>query len=142
MANKIYYSKTTLTGGAATALDYIDGSLLVDGDFAYVTVAGVVYTYKLNASSGAAESSPNIISPDTNAGTKRWILQIPRGRVVQIVNSQTGAMASGNTAIPDDDTIPQITEGTEFLTLAITPQSVTNKLMLFSISWPMPPIIR
>ena len=74
-ANTIYYSKTSLTGGAATALDYIDGNLLADGDWAYVSVSGKLYVYKLNASSGAAESSPTIISPDTNAGTKRWILQ-------------------------------------------------------------------
>lgn len=75
MANVVYYSKTALTGGAATALDYIDGDLLVDGDIAHVSVSGILYTYKLNATSGEAEASPNVIAPDTNAGNKRWILQ-------------------------------------------------------------------
>lgn len=52
------------------------------------------------------------------------------GRVVQVVNVETGALATGSTAIPYDDTIPQNTEGTEFMTLAITPTSATNKLKI------------
>jgi hypothetical protein len=50
--------------------------------------------------------------------------------VVQVVNTQTGAVASGTTAIPADDTIPQKTEGDEYMTLAVTPTSATNKLMI------------
>jgi hypothetical protein len=64
-----------LTGGASGALDYVDGNSLSDGSKALVQTNGVAYLYRLNASSGAAESSPGIISPDSNAGTKRWILQ-------------------------------------------------------------------
>ena len=52
------------------------------------------------------------------------------GDVVQVVHSQTGAMATGTTTIPWDDTIPQNTEGTEFMTLAITPTSATNVLLI------------
>ena len=52
------------------------------------------------------------------------------GDVVQVVNYQTGALATGTGIIPCDDTIPQITEGTEFMTLAITPTSATNKLKI------------
>ena len=50
--------------------------------------------------------------------------------VVQQVNTQTGALATGTTVIPFDDTIPQNTEGTEFMTLAITPTSATNNLFI------------
>lgn len=50
--------------------------------------------------------------------------------VVQVKNTQTGAVATGTTTIPADDTIPQNTEGTEFMTLAITPTSATNKLRI------------
>lgn len=77
MALKTIYHCDFLTGGTnSTYLDYIDGNSLSDGDRAFVIVAatGVLYVYRLNATSGAAESSPTIISPDTNAGTKRWIL--------------------------------------------------------------------
>ena len=51
-------------------------------------------------------------------------------RVVQVVNTQTGAVATGTTTIPMDDTIPQNTEGTEFMTLAITPLDVNNVLQI------------
>jgi hypothetical protein len=52
------------------------------------------------------------------------------GKVVQVVNVQSGAVATGTTVIPQDDTIPQKTEGTEFLTLAITPTHASNKLII------------
>jgi hypothetical protein len=54
--------------------------------------------------------------------------------VVQVKNTQTGAVATGTTTIPLDDTIPQNTEGTEFMTLAITPTSSTNKLKIEVVS--------
>jgi len=73
----IYEGFTALTGGTATALDSVDGDSLVDGDRAYVMAGGNFYPYLLDADSGAAESSPQVIAPDTNAGTKRWILQSP-----------------------------------------------------------------
>lgn len=52
------------------------------------------------------------------------------GLTRQVVNVQTGAVATGTTAIPNDDTIPQKTEGDEYMTLAITPTSATNKLKI------------
>jgi hypothetical protein len=52
------------------------------------------------------------------------------GAIVQVVNTQTGAMATGSTTIPHDDSIPQNTEGDEYMTLAITPTSATNKLRI------------
>lgn len=50
--------------------------------------------------------------------------------IVQVVNTQTGAVATGTTLVPYDDTIPQNTEGDEYMTLAITPKSATNKLKI------------
>ena len=55
------------------------------------------------------------------------------GEIIQIVNTQTGAVATGNTQIPYDDTIPQNTEGNEYMTLAITPISSTNILIIEAI---------
>ena len=52
------------------------------------------------------------------------------GAIVQVVNVHDGAVATGTTAIPMDDTIPQNTEGDEYMTLAITPTSATNKLYI------------
>jgi hypothetical protein len=69
------YRKTSLTGGLAGDLDSVDGALLLDGDFAFVTEAGILYVYNLDDDSGVAESSPTVIAPDVNPGTKRWLLQ-------------------------------------------------------------------
>lgn len=70
-----HYVSTALIGGAAGALDAIDGAILNDEDRAFATLNNVFYLYQLDATSGAAESSPDIITPDANPGTKRWILQ-------------------------------------------------------------------
>jgi len=73
---KVYYELTVLTGGGDDALDSIDGNELNDGDKAFVYVTGnILYIYLLDADSGEAEASPEIISPDNNPGSKRWILQ-------------------------------------------------------------------
>ena len=52
------------------------------------------------------------------------------GAPVQIVSTITGAVATGTTIMPLDDTIPQNTEGDQYMSLAITPTSATNKLVI------------
>ncbi len=51
-------------------------------------------------------------------------------QVVQIVNTKDGAVATTTTVMPEDDTIPQNTEGGEFMTLAITPKNTANILKI------------
>ena len=75
MTVNVIYGAIDLTGGSAGDLDAIDGTVLQNNDIAIVvTSTPYVYIYRLNSTSGAAEASPNVISPDTNAGNKRWIL--------------------------------------------------------------------
>lgn len=50
--------------------------------------------------------------------------------LVQRAYASLATVQTGTTTIPEDDTIPQNTEGTEFLTLAITPTSATNRLRI------------
>lgn len=50
--------------------------------------------------------------------------------VVNIVNTQVTSTATGTTVIPFDDTIPQNTEGDEYMSLSITPTSATNTLYI------------
>jgi hypothetical protein len=52
------------------------------------------------------------------------------GRVLQIVESVSSSVATGSSQIPQDDTVPQITEGDEYITAAITPHSASNKLLV------------
>lgn len=90
MSDLLVYKKTALTGGGATALDGVDGAALVDGNLAFVTYGGVIYNYILDDDSGATESSPDVIAPDTNPGNKRWLLQHinPIGVDMQILMSK------------------------------------------------------
>lgn len=70
-----HYIRTILIGGTTNCLDGIDGAKLNDGDTCQlITSSGIRYDYRVNATSGAVENSPDIIAPDTNAGTKRWVL--------------------------------------------------------------------
>ena len=52
------------------------------------------------------------------------------GKVLQHKETSSSAVATGTTLIPEDDTIPQNTEGTEFMTLAITPVSSTSTMYI------------
>jgi hypothetical protein len=52
------------------------------------------------------------------------------GDIVQEVYNQDGEYATTSVAMPNDDTIPQNTEGGEFMTQAITPTSSINILKI------------
>ena len=52
------------------------------------------------------------------------------GKVLQVVKSTTSSVITCGTTIPWDDTIPQITEGNEVLTVTITPLSATSTIYL------------
>lgn len=63
----------------------------------------------------------------TNLATTAYV---DRAAVQQVVSTITGALATGTTQIPYDDTIPQNTEGDQYMTLAITPKSATSTLLI------------
>lgn len=53
-----------------------------------------------------------------------------KDHIVQVKHSQTGAVDFTDSNIANDDSIPQNTEGKEFMTLAITPKSASSKLLI------------
>ena len=88
-------------------------------------------------------SSPTIVTPtvasfansnhdhsNSAGGGTLTHTAFPAGAVVQVVRSMSSAVATGTATIPLDDTIPQNTEGDEYMTLAITPKSTTNILVI------------
>lgn len=84
---------------------------------------------------GSADSTKKLrIEADgiTTATTRVWTAPDTdlSAFVVQRVSTQTGALATGTTALPIDDTIPQNTEGDEYMTRAITPKSASNILKI------------
>lgn len=95
MTNWYGYPYIALTGGADGALDSLDGSLVKNGDFAIVVVptSNLAYIYTLDEDSAAAESSPDVISPDANAGDKRWVLtRVADASTIDFTSTATGAV--------------------------------------------------
>jgi hypothetical protein len=76
MANRIF-GAIGLIGGSTGSLDSINGSDVNDKDMAVVMDQTNVRFYVLDDDASGAEDAVNytIINPDTNAGTKSWILQ-------------------------------------------------------------------
>jgi hypothetical protein len=88
-----------------------------------------------NLSMGTTHKIVNMADPsaDQDAATKKYVddeIAANPSAVLQAqsIFSTTGLTASGS--IPNDDTIPQITEGDLALTLAFTPVSATSKLYI------------
>jgi hypothetical protein len=59
--------------------------------------------------------------------------KLSTGMVVQSVITSSAAVSTGTTTIPSDNTIPQNTEGTEFITRAITPTNASNRLLIHAV---------
>ncbi|MEW6303498.1 MAG: hypothetical protein AB1705_08515 [Verrucomicrobiota bacterium] len=73
----------------------------------------------------AADLIPRIVEGST---IKDYVLA--DRNVIQTVTNVTATYTATTSVIPVDDTIPQNTEGTEILTLAITPTATTNELWI------------
>lgn len=60
---------------------------------------------------------------------------MPAGTVIQTDRYLTGGYSSGTTIIPLDNTIPQITEGTQFMSLTFTPKKANSKLKITAVGY-------
>ena len=77
----------------------------------------------------------NVTDPtaDQDAATKKYVDDTIAAKLVtQTVNS-VATFSTGTTVMPSDDTIPQIGEGTEFLTISVTPANTANRLEISGI---------
>ena len=100
----------------------------------YATFAGGTFTGDIVVPDEAYDATAwngSLEVPTKNAvRDKIETLSAGSGKLAQVVNTVSGAVATGTTTIPLDDTKPQNTEGTEFMTLSITPTSSSNKLFI------------
>lgn len=62
----------------------------------------------------------------------RWLFEDNTvvGAVIQVANYTTGALATGTTTVPADNTAPTSSEGTQFMSLAFVPKHANNKLKI------------
>lgn len=84
----------------------------------------------ISPASVALAAGDQFLILDSSDSNKLKRSTVSVGKVLQQVHSSSSALASGTTQIPLDDTIPQNTEGTEFLTATITPASSSNILLI------------
>lgn len=83
----------------------------------------------------AANSFPKVIVSSTTPTFE--LTSAPggtAGKLLQTVSTIVSTVATGTTVIPSDNTIPQNTEGDQYMSLAITPQSAASKLII-DIVW-------
>lgn len=125
-----------------------DGSLTLEtGDIKASQIVQVIYdgtnfqllspisNQPLDITGLTTDSTPDrtadfVPTYDTSASSNKKVLLQNTGRVVQYVSTVITASTSGTTLTPNDNTIPQITEGTEMGTLAITPTNSANTLII------------
>lgn len=84
-----------------------------------VTVLGYFESTQTTAGTWAAAASAIVVNPTQRPGA-----------VVQSVIGVYGSLATGTTSIPTDDTIPQNSEGDQYMSQAITPLSAANLLAI------------
>ena len=111
---------TTAEGGAGAA----DSAFTMYSTTARTNVAFRVLGYieiQTGATAGNWASSASLVRVATQ--------EMPMsGDIVQRVSSSDGAYATGTSSIPNDDTIPQSGEGTQFMSASISPTSALNLL--------------
>ena len=113
----------TLTGSVASS-DDIYVIYLARAVQTTVPPDGSVSTAKI------ADSAVSTAKLADNSVTSAKITGVSFGKVLQVKSFQTGNKATGTTRVPLDDSIPQNSEGIEFMTLAITPTSATSILRI------------
>jgi len=117
--------------------DAVDTAQIVDRAVTVAKIAALTSSRAL-----ATDLNGNIVVSDVTAAELAYLDgvtsniqdQLDDKVAVQVTQMQTGSSSSGTTSITLDDTIPQITEGDEFLSRTHTPKSATNRLLIM-VDW-------
>ena len=134
-------SATDTLVGQATTDTLTNKSIDVDSN----TLSNVPVSSLANSTAGELITWSDLGVPDVvSAGTSGHVLtsngagfsptfQASAGgssKLVQTVNTIVSSVATGTTIIPNDDSIPQNSEGDQYMTLSVTPTSATNDLII------------
>lgn len=131
--NQWFWSFNTLTALTAPAVgDFLAIYDLSATTYRKITLANFFAIIDgLTAETAPAEDDELAIFDASAAAARKmtranWL----SGTVVQRQDASSSAVDTTTTNIPIDDTIPQITEGKEALTVSITPKSASNILLI------------
>ena len=129
------------TEGAAASddLDTINVASVSDGCLLWLRLANVGRVVTLKTVTGNLVLGEDIVMSATRyvaliRNGSNWNLAAQQGRTGKLIqrafNSVATEVSIGGTAIPIDNSIPQNTEGVEFITCAVTPLKSTTRLRI------------
>jgi hypothetical protein len=110
----LFYMKADGTAVVATTAPFSDANAIIKN------ASDATKLFAMDASGISASTTRTWTLPDTDISFF----------YVNHSYTETGAYASGTTTIPSDDTIPQNTEGDEYMTLSHTPKNSNNILVI------------
>lgn len=111
-----------ITGGSITGTTVITDAIIGQTTATNGTVYGLTITGGKIGNNGVVTNSITAGAVDST--------KVATGFAVNNAEAQTATLSTTTTVIPLDDTIPQITEGTEIVTISITPKATTNRLQI------------
>ncbi|TCL70657.1 hypothetical protein [Rhizobium sp. BK251] len=119
---------------AINVLTPSDGSVtnpkLASGAVTYDKMQDISATLRLLGRKTAGAGDPEEIS-----AAELRDLFLPAGAVVDSITGSYTANTTLTTQIPADNTIPQIGEGTQLISVSITPKTITNKIRIRYDGW-------
>ena len=135
-SNNPAWDQVALATGVSGTLPHENGGLEFDasavttGDIIVGQSAGVMGLETAMSQAQAEAGTDTQVRGVTAQRMKQAVDALGAGVVKQVVSTQDAAVATTTTTMPMDDTIPQNTEGAEFMTLAITPKNTSNRLII------------
>lgn len=118
----------TLTSAVLNTPTINNPSLNTDSISEFTSANGITVD-GLNIKDGKLNTNNSVVTTNITDAAVSYA-KAAAGFAVQVQSTNYSAVATGTTLIPVDNTIPQITEGNEYMTQAITPKSTTNKLRI------------
>lgn len=118
----------TLTSPTINSPVIVNPTLQTDSILEYTAANGVTVD-SLNIKDGKLNTNNSVVTANITADAVTDT-KAANGFVVQTVYTVSTAVSTGTTLIPNDDTVPQNTEGNEYMTLSITPKDATNVLII------------
>jgi hypothetical protein len=125
----------TLTSPTISAPTITNATLSADTITGYSTSnTGSIYGISVTTGTiGSAALASNSVLTTAIADGNVTAPKVATGFAVQMAQVTSGSVSTGSTVMPADNTIPQITEGDQYMSVSITPKSTTDILVIRAV---------